>query len=97
MSTFSRSLAKELAKVDYFRSFPHLATFPVALEGSAENLFIVRDGTLITPPASDNILEGITREHLITMAGDIGIPVRERSTSAAPRPAFSINAKAEMP
>ncbi|MGZ6256366.1 MAG: branched-chain amino acid transaminase [Candidatus Limnocylindria bacterium] len=48
-------------------------------EGSAENLFIVRDGILITPPGSDNILEGITRQHLITMAGDLGIPVVERS------------------
>ena len=33
-------------------------------EGSAENLFIIRKGTLITPPVSDNILEGITRSHL---------------------------------
>jgi len=48
-------------------------------EGSAENLFIVRDGILITPPGSDNILEGITRQHLITMAGDMGILVKERS------------------
>ena len=48
-------------------------------EGSAENLFIVRDGTLITPPASDNILEGITRDHLMNLAGDLGVPVRERS------------------
>lgn len=48
-------------------------------EGSAENLFIVRDGILITPPGSDNILEGITRQHIITMAGDMGILVKERS------------------
>ena len=48
-------------------------------EGSAENLFIVRDGILMTPPGSDNILEGITRRHLITVAGDLGIPVTERS------------------
>jgi branched-chain amino acid aminotransferase len=48
-------------------------------EGSAENLFIVRDGVLITAPGSDNILEGITRHHLMTMAGDLGILVRERS------------------
>jgi branched-chain amino acid aminotransferase len=48
-------------------------------EGSAENLFIVRDGILITPPGSDNILEGITRQHLITMAGDMGMLVKERS------------------
>ena len=40
---------------------------------------IVRDGILITPPGSDNILEGITRLHLMTMAGDLGIPVTERS------------------
>ncbi len=48
-------------------------------EGSAENLFILRDGILMTPPASDNILEGITRAHIMTMAGDLGIPVKERS------------------
>ena len=48
-------------------------------EGSAENLFIVREGILITAPGSDNILEGITRRHIMTMAGDLGIPVNERS------------------
>lgn len=48
-------------------------------EGSAENLFIVRNGTLITPPISDDILEGITRAGLIELAGDLGIPVLERS------------------
>ncbi|MEX0710521.1 MAG: branched-chain amino acid transaminase [Chloroflexota bacterium] len=48
-------------------------------EGSAENLFIVREGILITPPVSDNILEGITRSHIITMAGDLGIIVSERT------------------
>jgi branched-chain amino acid aminotransferase len=48
-------------------------------EGSAENLFLVREGILITPPVSDNILEGITRRHVITVAGDLGIPVSERS------------------
>ena len=34
-------------------------------EGSAENLFIVRDGMLVTPSVTDNILEGITRGRLI--------------------------------
>ena len=48
-------------------------------EGSAENLFIVREGILVTPPSSDNILDGITRRHLISVAGDLGIPVSERS------------------
>src|SRR3990172_3680393 len=39
-------------------------------EGSGENIIIVRDGKLITPPPSDNILEGITRDSVITLARD---------------------------
>jgi branched-chain amino acid aminotransferase len=37
-------------------------------EGSAENFFMVRNGTLVTPPVTSNILEGITRETIITLA-----------------------------
>ena len=37
-------------------------------EGSAENLFMVRDGKLITPPVTDDILEGITRSGLMQLA-----------------------------
>jgi branched-chain amino acid aminotransferase len=37
-------------------------------EGSAENLFIVRDGKLLTPPVTDDILEGITRQGLMQLA-----------------------------
>jgi len=48
-------------------------------EGSAENLFMVRGGTLITPPVSDNILEGIVRASIMRIAGDLGIPYVERS------------------
>jgi branched-chain amino acid aminotransferase len=49
-------------------------------EGSAMNIFMVRDGTLITPPVTDNILEGITRRTLIELArNEIGLPVVERS------------------
>lgn len=49
-------------------------------EGSAMNFFMVRDGVLITPPITDNILEGITRKSIIDLARDeIGIPVLERS------------------
>ena len=47
-------------------------------EGSAENLFLVRDGTLITPPGTDNILEGITRASILKIAGDNGIPTATR-------------------
>lgn len=49
-------------------------------EGSAENLFIVRDSRIITPPASDDILEGITRNTLMKLAqDDLGVEVIERS------------------
>jgi branched-chain amino acid aminotransferase len=48
-------------------------------EGSAENLFMVRNGTLITPPVTDNILEGIVRQSVMRIAGDLGIPVEVRS------------------
>ena len=47
-------------------------------EGSAENIFIVRNGKLITPPVSDDILEGITRNAIITIAKDLGYEVIER-------------------
>ncbi len=48
-------------------------------EGSAENLFIVREGVLITPPGTDNILEGIVRSSLMRIAQDEGIPIQVRS------------------
>jgi branched-chain amino acid aminotransferase len=50
-----------------------------ASEASAANLFMVRDGVLITPPVSDDILEGVTRRAIMTLAGDLGIPVEVRS------------------
>lgn len=49
-------------------------------EGSAMNIFLVRNGALITPPVTDNILEGITRRSAIELAREeLGIPVIERS------------------
>jgi branched-chain amino acid aminotransferase len=48
-------------------------------EGSAENIFLVRNGKLITPPESDNILEGITRATLIHLATEeMGLEVVQR-------------------
>lgn len=48
-------------------------------EGSAMNIFMVRNGALITPPVTDNILEGITRRTVIELAREeLGIPVVER-------------------
>ncbi|CCC80810.1 branched-chain amino acid transaminase [Thermoproteus tenax] len=51
------------------------------VEGSGENIFVVRRGILMTPPVEDGILEGITRETVITLAGELGIHVLEKSIS----------------
>jgi branched-chain amino acid aminotransferase len=49
-------------------------------EGSAMNVFMVRNGALVTPPVTDNILEGITRRTIIELAREeLGMPVVERS------------------
>jgi branched-chain amino acid aminotransferase len=49
-------------------------------EGSAMNIFMVRDGVVITPPVTDNILEGITRKTAMELAkNELGLPVLERS------------------
>jgi len=48
-------------------------------EGSGENLFIVRDGTLITPPLCFSVLGGLTRGAVINLAKDLGIPVEEQA------------------
>jgi para-aminobenzoate synthetase / 4-amino-4-deoxychorismate lyase len=47
------------------------------LEASRGNLFVVRDGTLVTPPADGRILPGITRGRVLLLAADLEIPVRE--------------------
>lgn len=48
-------------------------------EGSAMNIFMVRDNVLITPPGTESILEGITRKSVIEIAKSLGIEVVERS------------------
>jgi branched-chain amino acid aminotransferase len=48
-------------------------------EGSGENIFAVRRGLLMTPPTSDGILEGITRESVMEIAMCLGIDVCERT------------------
>ena len=49
-------------------------------EGSAMNIFMLRDGILVTPPVTDNILEGITRRSIIELArNELGLTVVERS------------------
>ncbi|MCL4721560.1 MAG: branched-chain-amino-acid transaminase, partial [Gammaproteobacteria bacterium] len=47
-------------------------------EGAGENLFVVRDQVLITPPASASALQGITRDSIMILARDMGLEVREQ-------------------
>jgi branched-chain amino acid aminotransferase len=46
-------------------------------EGSGENIFLVRDGKLLTPPLGNSVLAGITRDSVLTVAKELGIPVEE--------------------
>jgi len=48
-------------------------------EGSAENLFIVKNGRISTPPMTAGILPGVTRQTIIDLAGDLGYPIVERN------------------
>ena len=48
-------------------------------EASAANLFVVRDGVALTPPVSDDLLEGVTRKAMMELMRDEGIPVEIRS------------------
>lgn len=46
-------------------------------EGSGENIFVVRDGKILTPPLGASVLPGITRDSVLTLARELGIPVVE--------------------
>ena len=46
------------------------------VEGTTSNVFLVRDGAIVTPPVDAGILPGITRAHLLEIAAEIGHPVR---------------------
>ena len=52
-------------------------------EGSGENLFLVHDGVVLTPPLSSSILPGITRDSIIHICHGLGITVKERSFQRA--------------
>jgi len=46
-------------------------------EGSGENIFVVKDGEVYTPPLTSAILPGITRGVIMTLCRDVGVPVHE--------------------
>jgi D-alanine transaminase len=50
-------------------------------EGSSTNPFLVMDGEILTPPKSDQVLPGVTRELLLEIAREAGIPCAERAIS----------------
>ncbi|MBI4261515.1 MAG: branched-chain-amino-acid transaminase [Actinobacteria bacterium] len=52
-------------------------------DGTGENIFIVQDGALLTPPLAEGCLPGITRDSVMKIAGDLGYEVRERTLARA--------------
>ena len=74
------ALAKTEAQLNGFDEAIVLNADGHVSEGSGENIFIIRDGVLITPPPSDNVLEGITAETVkILAANELGIETIERT------------------
>jgi branched-chain amino acid aminotransferase len=47
-------------------------------EGSGENIFVIRDGAVYTPPLACSVLPGITRSTVMTLCQDLGIPIQEQ-------------------
>jgi branched-chain amino acid aminotransferase len=73
------ALAKSEAQLNGYDEAIVLTQDGHVSEGSAENLFVVKSGKLITPSVTDNILEGITRRRLMSVARErLEIPVEER-------------------
>jgi len=72
------ALAKSEAMINGYDEALFLNDRGQVCEGSAENIFIVRDGILMTPDRTADILEGITRKAIFQLAKDRGIPYSER-------------------
>ncbi len=71
------SLAKVEAVHAGYDEAIQLNTQGFVAECTGENLFIVKDGVLVTPPLSSGALEGITRDSIMTIARDLGYEVKE--------------------
>jgi branched-chain amino acid aminotransferase len=70
-------LIKMEAIVEGYSEGIALDAFGFVSEGSGQNVFLVRDGIVYTPPLTASILPGITRDTVITLARDLGYRVRE--------------------
>jgi branched-chain amino acid aminotransferase len=71
-------LMKMEAVLDGFAEAIALDIEGYVAEGSGENVFIVKDGGIVTPPSGASILPGITRHAVIQIARDLGYPVRKQ-------------------
>ena len=72
------TLAKREAKLAGYDEAILMDVQGYVSEGSGENIFLVKRGELITPPLSASILEGITRDTVITLAREDGLTVKEQ-------------------
>ena len=70
-------LMKMQAIVDGYHEAIAVGTDGLLSEGTGENLFVVRDGTIYTPQLASSILGGITRSTVLTLARELGIPAVE--------------------
>ena len=72
-------LIKMEAAADGYTEAIALDTYGNLSEGSGQNIFVVRDGIINTPPVGNSVLAGITRDCVITLARDLGFEVREQT------------------
>ena len=75
------ALAKSEAIQNGFDEAIFLDHLGFVSEGSAENIFLVKEGQLITPEITSSVLEGITRRSIIELAQDLGIEVMQRKVA----------------
>jgi branched-chain amino acid aminotransferase len=71
------TMAKAEAKLGGYDEAILMDTQGYVSEGSGENIFIVKRGRLVTPPLSSSILEGVTRDTVLAIAREEGIPTVE--------------------
>jgi len=81
------ALTKMEAVLDGYSEGLALDVYGNVSEGSGQNVFIVRDGSIQTPPLASSVLAGITRDSVMTLARDLGFPVIE---TVLPREAIAI-------
>lgn len=74
-------LVKMEAIVNKYAEGIALDRFGYVSEGSGENIFLVRDGVVHTPPSHASVLPGITRDAVMTLCQELGIPLKERNIS----------------